>query len=549
MRTLFLLLTVSLCAVCGCSNEDVVARYGDFEVTVDALRFEVERLGPSYRFDGSYESRVKLVENLGARHFLAAEAVELGIAEGVETARKEAEETAVGGAYIKWRIDNSVRVPRISSLKWRPKLKRKLDLKDVTFRARFAADEAMADIMAGASYEDLQAAYADDEGVIFTDMGWKEWRDLDVAITKYVFPLEIGQFSSVVNSRDGYHLYYLANAEPARVQDQVLFMRSRRFERMMNEEKLERWLRGELMARYDFEPVAEGVDAAMEAFRLAFSRERPSREMLETTVATYSGGSVLVADLFNFYFTVPPQSRFYPGDPYGIVKAAWDTALPALYTRAGYDLNLDKLYEVSWMVDKAVKDYLVPQMEDYFRSQIEITDEDIEQYYVDRKEDLVNPKAYRAKRILLESESEVARVLSELQSGRDFAAIAQEYSKDEYTAPKGGDMGFINQGIIAVYDSLVNGMQVGDVSGPFATNAGIEFLKLEETMGGGQLTFEEAIPFIETFIRNQTANDMLSELVEKKKEEEGFFLNEDLLSGLWLPEAGSKRDRQEAPED
>lgn len=243
-----------------------------------------------------------------------------------------------------------------------------------------------------------------------------------------------------------------------------------------------------------------------------------------------------MADLFTFYFNSTPDARFYIGDAYSVVKAAWDLALPELYVQAGYDMRLDERQEIKWVVTKARRDYLMPQMEDYFRSSIDVTDADIEQYFEDRREDLVTAVTYRASRILLENQDEVAQVQAELSAGGDFAALAKKYSHDEYTASKGGDMGAIGRGIVAVYDSVLVDLEPGEVSQPFDTNSGIEILRLQEFAGGRPLSFEEAVPLIEMYIRNQTANDKLNDLVDKRKEEWGFTVNEDLLAGVWLPE-------------
>jgi hypothetical protein len=280
----------------------------------------------------------------------------------------------------------------------------------------------------------------------------------------------------------------------------------------------------------------------MEAFATAFEGERAPDELLEQSVVTFKGGRVSVADLFTFYFNSPPESRFYAGDGYSLVRAAWELALPEIYSMAGYDMRLDNLPEVKWVVEKARQDYLVPQMEDHFRSQIDITDDDLEEYYAERKEDLSSSVTYWASRILLQNEIEVNHALDELNAGVSFAEVAQKYSHDSYTASKGGDMGPINKGIVAVYDSVVAGLEPGGISEPFATKSGIEILMLRDIAGGEQLSFEDAIPYMEMFIRNQTANDMLAEVVNEKKEEMGFFINEDLLASVWLPEPGWRQD-------
>lgn len=552
VRLTLVILAAALFVFCGCSDEDVLVKCGDLEITVDDLRFEITQLGPSYRFDNSYDARLKLVENICARYILTQEAGVLDLEEEAEKARLDAERAAVGESYNMWKIEKAVRVPRISSLKWRRKLNRRVHIIDITFRSMGLAEEAVQAVISGATYGDIEDMYGGAEGVIFNDIGQKVWRDIDRSLTKYIFPLEVGQFSTIVSLPDGYHVFYMADAEKLGMQDEVLFLRARKFDRWIKEERAKRENQRELVDRYDFEPEPEGLEAAIEAFGLAFEGERAPAEMLEKPIATYEGGRVTVADVFALYFNSPPEARFYPGDAYALMKAAWEVAVPEIYIMAGYDMRLENLYEVKWAADRARQDYLVPQMEDYFRSQIDVTDADIEEYYEDRKEDLKTPVTYWASRILVENRIEVNRVMAELNAGADFAEVAEKYSHDTYTASKGGDMGPVNMGIVAVYDSVIAGLRPGEISAPFETKSGTEFLKLREIAGGELLTFEEAIPYIEMFIRNQSANDMLADVVETRKEEMGFVVNEDLLASIWLPEPGWREDiskRSKAPEE
>lgn len=537
MFRLFLILSaLALCAFYGCSDQDIIASCGEFEITVDDLRYEVRRLGPSYKFDDSFESRLKVVDNLVARYVLSEEAAAMGFADEAEAEGIEAERTAIMEAYAAWRIEKNVRVPRISSLKWRDKLDRSLYIKDITFRMRGTALDAVQEVLGGATYEMLQEKYADDEAVLFNDIGWKVWKDIDRSLSMHVFPLEVGQISEIVSMPDGYHVFFLADDKRINIQTEVLFMRARKFDRMMKEERVKRSSERHLAARYNFKPDTSGVSAAIASFAMAFANQRPGEELLSKPVATYRGGQVLVADLFTYYFNSPPDSRFYIGDGYSVVRGAWDLAVIDLYIEAGYDMRFDQLREVKWAAVKARRDHLVPQMEDEFRSSIDITEADIEQYFVDRRDDLVTSTTYSARRILLENQSEVDRVTAELRAGADFAGLAEKYSHDEYTAARGGDMGPISRGIVAVYDSMLAGLEPGDITQPFETSSGIEILKLEARAGGRHLSFEEAVPLIEMYIRNQTANDLLQDLVDQRKEEWGYWVNEDLLAEVWLPE-------------
>ena len=41
----------------GCKQDGIIAQGGDFSLTVEQLRFEVTKLGPSSGYDDTYEGR------------------------------------------------------------------------------------------------------------------------------------------------------------------------------------------------------------------------------------------------------------------------------------------------------------------------------------------------------------------------------------------------------------------------------------------------------------------------------------------------------------
>lgn len=53
-----------------------------------------------------------------------------------------------------------------------------------------------------------------------------------------------------------------------------------------------------------------------------------------------------------------------------------------------------------------------------------------------------------ARHILVDTEEEARRILSQLQAGGDFVSLAQTYSQDVSTRDVGGDLGFFPQGVL-----------------------------------------------------------------------------------------------------
>ena len=66
-----------------------------------------------------------------------------------------------------------------------------------------------------------------------------------------------------------------------------------------------------------------------------------------------------------------------------------------------------------------------------------------------------------------------------LQNGEDFEVLAQAYSQDLSSAPKGGDIGFWRLGELApAYEVAALALQPGEISDPIATPSGFYLIQL-----------------------------------------------------------------------
>jgi parvulin-like peptidyl-prolyl isomerase len=535
-RTLLLILGAASIAAAGCGGDTYVATGGSFSLTPEELRLEFTKLGPSAGYEDTYQFREYLVGNLATRHYLSEEALEKGYAAGeIEAVTAEALRSAAGEAYRRWKVDNSILLPRIKTKPWIDKLDRRLNLVDLRFAVYQAALEAEAALSKGRDFQTLAAELEQRPDVFLFEPGWVVWKQLGREVANAVFRLDAGDHSDVVKGADGYHIYYIAEDQPFGLSIELVSLRSQRFHAAMVKEELEEEMRRELAGRYDVEFEPEGVSTALSAFEKALTGERPPDELMTARVAVSEVGDLVVGDIFNEYYSLPAPSRPYVSDAVGIMDFALDLLMPDMEGQAGMEMGLDRLPEVLWEVKRARQDLLVSRMEEEFTRDISVSEEEIAEYYEDKREQLRTPGGYRARRILVGDMEEARRVMGHLASGRDFAEVAAEMSKDEFTAARGGDLTYIEFGLIDHYDPVVADLEPGQTSRPFETPAGVEILKLEEKDEPRILDLEEARPSIVTFITNTRANTLLEEWVEAKKAEVEFTINEELLRRIDLP--------------
>jgi hypothetical protein len=546
MRRAFAIIVVLLAGQAGQSfAAGYIARGGGFDLDPEDLRFEVYKLGPTYEYDGTYQARKTLVNHLATRFFLAESAEARGYGEeDLASTVKAAEATAVGEAYRKWKIEKSVRVPRAESRQVLDKLDRKIHVKQLTFAVYPMAQEALAEMDGGKAFDEVAAGLAGREDVRAEDHGVKIWRDFDRSLATALFDLKVGEVSRIIDGKTGYSIYYLAGDEPWDTDEELIYLRSKRFVRWLREAELKERERAELSGLYGATCLEPGLAAAMRAFAIAFKGEMPPDSLLGATLITYRvrGETVSypVGYFFSYYWSLPAESQPYIGDYHAIEAFAVSTVTPELEIAAGYDLGLDRTREVIWSVKKAREDVLVPTMEERFRRQVSLGPDDAMAYFNEHRSELVSPGSYRVRRILVDSREAADGVLAEIRAGRDFADAAREKSLDSYSAPKGGDLGSVNVGMLAQYDSLVSGMKLGEVSRPFATSQGLEIIKLEERAESRPFTFEEARAYIENTVTEERANKLLSDWANASKARSGYAMNDALLKTMDLPEPAWK---------
>ena len=80
------------------------------------------------------------------------------------------------------------------------------------------------------------------------------------------------------------------------------------------------------------------------------------------------------------------------------------------------------------------------------REQIKITDKDLETYFKENRESFDVPEQVEARHILVKTKEEAEKILSQLNEGKDFAALAKEHSLDTNTKETGGNLAFLQRG-------------------------------------------------------------------------------------------------------
>ncbi len=164
-------------------------------------------------------------------------------------------------------------------------------------------------------------------------------------------------------------------------------------------------------------------------------------------------------------------------------------------------------------------------------SRIQVTEDEIREYYELNKDRFRKPESVRIRQILIkvpskpdvekwhQAQDRAHMIYKDASSGADFVRLARRHSDDPESASAGGDMGSIQKGNQqGVFDTTIFRLKAGTVTKPIRTHQGFHIIKIVSTTPSSTKTLDEVQQNITTLIRRERAREMISQLVSALKE-------------------------------
>ncbi len=119
------------------------------------------------------------------------------------------------------------------------------------------------------------------------------------------------------------------------------------------------------------------------------------------------------------------------------------------------------------------------------------------------------------------AEQKAQEVASMARSGKNFAELAKEYSDDELTADKGGDLGTFKKGdLIGPLEATVERTPEGKVSNPVLSPAGYHIIKVDKRTKPGGGGVSKSTDTDEIYIDDNTREEIRQTLYKQKAQEQ-----------------------------
>ncbi|HTG99703.1 MAG TPA: peptidyl-prolyl cis-trans isomerase [Vicinamibacterales bacterium] len=250
----------------------------------------------------------------------------------------------------------------------------------------------------------------------------------------------------------------------------------------------------------------------------------------------------------------------FPADKFREGLDATDAELNTYYEAHKNELKVSEKRKVKYaLVDMQA-----------IRTRTQVSAEDIQRSYEDNKQQYSTPEQVRASHILLKTEGkddatvkkQAEDLLAKVKKGADFSKLATEFSEDDASKVKGGDLDFFGKGqMVPEFDKAAFSMKPGEISDLVKTQYGYHIIKLTEKKDATTKSLDEVRAQIEDQIkwdRAQTEAQRIADDVAKSLKqpadidtfakgrgltvgESALFTKDEPIAGLGMAPAISQR--------
>ena len=171
------------------------------------------------------------------------------------------------------------------------------------------------------------------------------------------------------------------------------------------------------------------------------------------------------------------------------------------------------------------------------RDRIHISDQQVEEAYLQRRDSYQHPEQLQARQILLQSEEEAIRLRNRLLSGESFAALAARYSQSP-DRENGGSLGLFARGQFPEeFDKVLFSLPLGRISEPAKSPYGIHLFLVEKRIPAGVLPLEQVAAEIRHELESEEQTRLFQQWLLERREATPLQIDWEQLDKLHFDKA------------
>lgn len=240
--------------------------------------------------------------------------------------------------------------------------------------------------------------------------------------------------------------------------------------------------------------------------------------MERTVLATIGEKEITNLDIENALKSLDPYQAMQFNTEEGKKRLLEDLVNQELFYIEAKEANLhnDENFkaEMKKIEENMLKQYSINKI----LTSIQLTEEEVANFYEANKDKFIKPESASAKHILVDTEDKATELLNKINNNEiSFEEAAREYS----TCPSkdaDGDLGTFPRGqMVPEFEEAVFTMDKGEVRGPVQTQFGFHLIKLDDRTEGGQSELDEVKEEIAKSLMYQKQNEVYSSKINDLK--------------------------------
>lgn len=177
------------------------------------------------------------------------------------------------------------------------------------------------------------------------------------------------------------------------------------------------------------------------------------------------------------------------------------------------------------------------------RAKVHVSDKEAEEYYQTHREKYAEDELFKARHIFIRVDEKAPpeeirlamqkalAVLHEARQGKDFVALAKEYSDDPAAKTDGGDLGTFKRGeMLADLEKAILPLKPGEVGELVSTPSGLHIVKLDDRRSGAYKPFETVKADIRELLYRQRQDERFTAWMKELRAKASIIIKDG--SGL-----------------
>jgi len=561
-----IVLTMLVLYLGGCGlSDDTVAKVGNQTITVDEFTRELAKRYPDKTSYTDVDSTAKfalLNRMIETKRKLAA-AYDMGLDEDEEVLlelRRQTEKMLMNKYYEKMIVDKMVSEEQIRDAFEKQKEEVKASQRLIAYvgargsqakRSKEEAQKMAADVAqkarAGEDFIELAKKYSDDPSVKRNngDLGYFTWGRMVPEFQEAAFSLQKGEISDPVETSYGFHVIKVEDRRenPKFNEDNFekeAFNIKRKLYFARQEEGKALWdsLRSQIKREHNYKLLRDNLKELT-----AKLKERGKKRLLNpedlteedrnTLLATWDGGQYTLADLMNEY--KDSFSRLRPAlvEYVRMAPEVENINLKDFMVAKAKDMGLGDDEEIQKHLDMIKERRMLAVLQDReINSKIAPTEEDLKQYFEENKEDFTHPPKIQIWEIFVKDEKLAKKIYNWAKAGRNFEQLAAKYTEDKTYKKKKGFLGYkvrTQRGSVSREAFKIGENAIG---GPVRYRNGWAVIKTGKKMDKEYMSYEEALPRVESKLRRERNKTRREEWDKELRERYPVSINEELVKSI-----------------